>query len=341
MTNEPESQNAPLDRSSFVVRHSSASAPGKIILCGEHAVVYNRPAIALPLHHVRAHAAVEPAKTADGFSFSAPDFGRTWLLDAKPDDPLSLFTVEVLRALGVKDMPALHVTITSAIPIASGMGSGAAVATALVRALANRFGATLTNEQISALVYENERRLHGMPSGIDNTVIAFERPVWFEREQTLSPPSSSVQFIPIASPFTLLIADTGVRSATKLPIGDLRRRWQAESADYEALFDQVGEIAHAVRAALASGEIVALGSLLDRNHMLLQQLGVSSPELDQLVQVAKDAGALGAKLSGAGWGGVMLALVTAQIQQRVADALQSAGATQVLATVVEAVLEQQ
>lgn len=324
-----------------------ASAPGKIILCGEHAVVYGRPAIALPLHEVRARATVEPAKTTDGFSFSAPDFGRTWFLDAKPDDPLSQFAVEVLAALGVKHTPALHITITSAIPIASGMGSGAAVATALARALANHFGAKLTNEQISALVYENERRLHGTPSGIDNTVVAFERPLWFERGQEAgggvqgsedkeTGNAPMLQPLSVAAPFTLLIGDTGVRSATRLPVGYVRRRWRAKPARYEALFDQVGEIAHAIRAALAAGEIAALGPLLDRNHWLLQQIGVSSPELDHLVAAAKAAGALGAKLSGAGWGGVMLALATPETPERVAEALRAAGATQVLRTVVSA-----
>lgn len=345
-----DNQRPQLDPSLVVDRRSPASAPGKIILCGEHAVVYGRPAIALPLPDVRAHVAVEPAKTADGFSFSAPDFGRTWLLDAKPDDPLSQLVVEVLAALRVKDVPLLHVTITSAIPIASGMGSGAAVATALVRALAKHFEANLSDELVSALVFANERRLHGTPSGIDNTVVAFEQPIWFERGQgpaeekkgrvgegekdTLPLDRLTAQSLPIASPFTLLIGDSGVRSATKLPVGAVRRHWEAEPVRYEMLFDQVAEIAHAVRDALASGDIAALGPLLDHNHSLLQAIGVSSPELDQLVSAAKAAGAIGAKLSGAGWGGVMLALVKPETQAHVADALRASGATQVLATVV-------
>jgi mevalonate kinase len=114
----------------------------------------------------------------------------------------------------------------------------------------------------------------------------------------------------------------------------VRQRWQAEPARYEALFDRVGELVARARAALAAGDIAALGPLLGQNHALLQQIGVSSPELDALVAAARDAGALGAKLSGAGWGGVMLALVTPDARARVAKALTAAGARRVIETTI-------
>src|SRR3954453_8246456 len=138
----------------------------------------------------------------------------------------------------------------------------------------------------------------------------------------------------IPSPFTVLIGETGVRSATRLPVGEVRRRWQAEPARYEALFDQVGAIVTQARAVLEQGDIPALGPLLSQNHMLLQEIGISSPQLDALVGAAQAAGALGAKLSGAGWGGVMLALVAPDTRARVAAALEQAGAKRVSATVV-------
>lgn len=318
----------------------TASSPGKLILCGEHAVVYGRPAIALPLRDLRATVAVMPAPSP-GIHFAALDLSDKWRLDQRPDDSLSLLVGETLRYLNAQPNLALMIRITSVIPIASGMGSGAAVATALVRALAAFFTADLSAATISELVYQNERRLHGTPSGIDNTVVAFEQPIWFERKnQTHTPhPSSltpSMEPITIAAPFTLLIADTGVRSATKLPVGDLRRRWQADTPRYEALFDQIGGVAHAVRAALAEGNMPELGRLLDQNHVLLCELGVSSTELDTLVAAAKHAGALGAKLSGAGWGGVMLALVDPGDATRVAASLRTAGAASVLETMVTA-----
>lgn len=336
---------------------AEASAPAKLILCGEHAVVYNRPAIALPLADVRARVRVSP-RSWRGVHFSAPNLRRRWTLAERPDDTLSMLANETLHSLNASPTNGMLVTIRSKIPIASGMGSGAAVATALVRALAAASQQHLTNEHISALVYENERRLHGTPSGIDNTVVAFERPIWFVRQaveqqgegetksgdesSSLQPPASSahalIEPLSFAAPFTLVVADTGVRSATRMPVGEVRRRWLAEPARYEALFDEVRDVVVRVRGALAEGDIVALGSLLDRNHELLHTIGVSSPELDRLVHAAKAAGALGAKLSGAGWGGVMFALVTPETQERVIEALREAGASSIRVNTVHATI---
>jgi mevalonate kinase len=132
-----------------------------------------------------------------------------------------------------------------------------------------------------------------------------------------------------------LIGDTGIHSATRGPVGEVRRRWQARPAYYERLFDQVGALVIRVREALAQGDIQALGLLLDQNHALLKQIGGLSPELDRLVSAARDSGSLGAKLSGAGWCGVMFALVSEQMRAPVAAALAAAGATRVLETTIE------
>jgi mevalonate kinase len=317
-----------------------AHASGKIILCGEHAVVYARPAIALPLSDVRAYVTVQPAQpAASGITFHAPDLGQTWTLDDNPEHPLSELTRHTLAELGVERTPTLRLQITSSIPIASGLGSGAAIATAIVRALSAHMGRSLTNQAISALVYASERRFHGTPSGIDNTVVAFEQPIWFCRPSaaqlaTTQDARPTIEPIQIAAPFTLLIGDTGIRSATHLPVGDVRKRWQADPAHYEALFDQVDALVTQARQALASGAIDTLGGLLNQNHTVLQQIGVSSPELDRLVEAARAAGALGAKLSGGGWGGIMIALVEPHTRERVAEALRAANAANVLETTV-------
>ncbi len=327
---------------------TEASAPGKIILCGEHAVVYGRPAIALPLADLRARVVVEPGDAGSGITIDAPDLERRWTLASAPDHPLSALIVSVLDHLSrgaQSDVPApdLQIRITSTIPIAEGMGSGAAVATALVRALAAHLGHELPAEAVSTLVYTSERRFHGTPSGIDNTVIAFERPIWFVRRPSghdISCPDDPaiqnlIEPVTIAAPFRLLIGDTGVRSPTHLPVGEVRQRWQAETARYESLFDAIAACVIRARAALAQGDIRALGALLNENQALLEQIGVSSADLDRLVVAARAAGALGAKLSGAGWGGVMIALVTPADGERVAAALAEAGAARVLETAVE------
>jgi mevalonate kinase len=351
---EPLDDDAP--RSPLVSNRASASAPAKLILCGEHAVVYARPAIALPLAGIRARADVAAGRTGAGIVVYARDLGRRWRVAEGSDHPISELIASVLAKLGrpLDRTLDLKISIRSTIPIASGMGSGAAVATALVRALAAYFGRQLAPAEISALVYASERRFHGTPSGIDNTVIAYERPIWFLRRgvgsweagggpEAHQPPTPNSQLpaiepIAIAAPFTLVVADTGVRSPTRAPVGEVRRRWQAEPARYEAWFEQIGALALRVRAALADGDVAALRPLLTENHALLQQIGVSSPELDALVVAALEAGALGAKLSGAGWGGVMLALVASEASEPVVRALKEAGAKRVLETLVEPTL---
>jgi len=310
-----------------------ASAPGKIILCGEHAVVYGRPAIAIPLTDVRARVSIIPGAPGSGVCFDAPDLGRRWLIASAPHDPLSELTLAILRQSGVQHMPDIEISITSDIPIASGMGSGAAIATAIVRALASAFGRDLSAAEVSALVYESEQRFHGTPSGIDNTVIAYEQAIWFQRR---GEPPHQIEPLSIAAPFVLLIGDTGVRSATRLPVGEVRRRWERDQLRYEMLFDAVADVVHQVRRALAEGDRVALGPLLDRNQALLEEIGVSSPELERLIAAARSAGARGAKLSGGGWGGVMIALVEPETAQQVREALEAAGATRVLETIVQA-----
>lgn len=305
-----------------------AYAPGKVILFGEHAVVYGRPAIAVPVTEVRAQAQVEQGSAGQGTVVVARDVGRRLVLHETPDDePLARIVRLVLDAIKVERDPDLTVTVTSTVPIARGMGSGAAVSTALARALAQHFRRWLSSRTISELVYQAEILYHGTPSGIDNTVVAFEKPIYFVKEE-------GWEVFWVGKPFLLAIADTGVESSTREVVSDLRRRYDAEPALYIPLFDRAGEITVAARAAIEQGQTEALGQLMNQNHDVLQALGVSCPELDCLVTAAQEGGALGAKLSGAGRGGNMIALVTEEVRGRVGMMLRLAGATRVLFTQV-------
>jgi mevalonate kinase len=305
-----------------------AHASGKVILFGEHAVVYGRPAIAVPVTEVQAQAVVEPAEGNKGTVVVAPDLNRRVVVSlADDDEPLARIVSLALQAMHREPNPNLTITVTSTLPIARGMGSGAAVSTAIVRALAAHFDHWFPSRAISDLVYRTEVLYHGTPSGIDNTVIAYEKPVFFVKDV-------GWEVFWVGQPFRLAIADTGIESSTREVVGDLRRRYQAEPARYEPLFDRVGEIAAAARAAIELGQTRALGRLMDENHALLQEMGVSCPELDRLVIAAREGGALGAKLSGAGWGGNVIALVTEETQGRVGMMLRLAGATNVITTEV-------
>ncbi|MCS7260329.1 MAG: mevalonate kinase [Anaerolineae bacterium] len=315
-------------------------APGKVILFGEHAVVYGRPAIAVPVRGVEARVTVRPGERGSGIWLEccdlpalAPGEGtcRYPVREAPAGDPLRVAVLLGLTYLGIapSQEPDLVLTISSTIPIARGLGSGAAVATALLRALATYFNQPLSAEETSRLVYEVEKLFHGTPSGIDNTVIAYQQPVYFV-------PGEPVELLQVGVPFHLVIADTGIASVTRQVVGTVRQRWQAERARYEYLFDTIAALVRAAREAIVRGEWRALGPLMNENQTLLNEMGVSSPELDRLLKVARSAGALGAKLSGAGRGGFMIALVAEEDIAPVTEALERAGAAQVLSTCVMA-----
>ena len=308
----------------------SADAPGKIILFGEHAVVYGRPAIAVPVLQVRAHVEVyaRPQALAGEVHLQAPDVDLdAWLADLPGDQPLARVVREVLQDLSLSKCPACNIHITSTIPVASGLGSGAAVSVAVIRALSAFLGNPLPDEKVSAIAFEVEKLYHGMPSGIDNNVITYARPVFFVR-------GYPIESLRLPRPFTIVIGDTGVSSPTSLAVGDVRRLWQIDPARYEGVFDQIGRIAQLARKSIENGEPEHLGTLMNENQVHLRYIGVSSPELESLIEVAMAAGALGAKLSGAGRGGNMIALAEPEKANEVARALEEAGAVRTIVTVV-------
>lgn len=306
----------------------TASAPGKIILFGEHAVVYGQPAIAAPVSKLRARAVVTPDVHAPTgrVHIQAPDIGLDTILDDMADDhPLALTIRLVLAELGIANPPAFSIRVKSSIPLAAGMGSGAAVAVAMIRAVGGFLGKPLPLERVSALAFEVEKLHHGTPSGIDNSVVSYEKPIYYQRDQP-------IQVLQVSKPFTVVIADTGIPSPTAQAVGDVRRAWSVQPEYFEAWFASIGEISHTARRLIEAGEPLKLGPLMDENQALLQDIGVSSSELDCLVEVARQAGALGAKLSGGGRGGNMIALVSPELGQVVAQALLDHGAVQSIQT---------
>lgn len=308
----------------------TATAPGKIILVGEHAVVYGRPAIAAPVWQTVATATIQPNGAGAGCTIHATDIDlRFRLAEAGDDEPLAVVARLALAQLSLEREPDWHIELHSEIPIASGLGSGAALSTALVRALFAQQGRATDPAVISALVYESERFYHGTPSGIDNTVVAYGQPIWFVR-------GAVVQAFNPAKPLTIAIADSGIRSPTKETVGDVRQAWQREPARYEAIFDAIAAVVARARQAMEAGDLAALGGCFDENHALLEALGVSSAPLQKLIDAARQSGALGAKLSGGGRGGNVIALVEDGSIAAIGDALHGAGARRVIVTQIGA-----
>jgi mevalonate kinase len=312
---------------------ATAVAPAKIILLGEHAVVYGQPALAVPVDGVEAQATVFPAEgpltVRAHFPPAEARPPRSVEVGAAPEeDALATAVREALRHVGGADRPAWLIEVTSSIPTGRGMGSSAALAVAIVRAVGRAAGVELDDDTVALLAFEAERRTHGAPSGIDNTVIAHRRPIHFRQ--------GHAEPAVVGAPVDLVIADSGAASATREMVAAVGARRAGRPAVYDTWFERIGRLVEEAAAALAGGDLPRLGRLMNTNHLILQALEVSTPALDALVATARHGGALGAKLSGAGGGGVVVALATAETAQQLADALGHAGAAGVFHTQIGA-----
>ena len=308
---------------------TSSSAPGKIILFGEHAVVYGRPALAVPVTQVQATATVSE-NSRGGVWIEAPNIALSSALSQlAPDHPLVAVINSVFSTLSITRPPACTVYLQSTIPVASGLGSGADVSVAIIRALSAFLGQPLSDPQVNGLAFQAEKLYHGTPSGIDNTVVTYARPVYFVKGQP-------IKTFRVGASFTLVIGDTGISAPTKESVGAVRSLREADPTRWEKVFSQVGEIVWDARQAIERGDTAALGTLMDANHALLQEMTVSCAELDLLTEAAHKAGALGAKLSGGGRGGNMIALVLKEKASTMAETLLAAGAKRTIITTVRA-----
>jgi mevalonate kinase len=289
---------------------ASADAFGKAIVVGEHFVVYGTHAVAMPLPGLQTRVTVIPSSglTVDavGFSFEEmqPSIERAFQL------------------IGVEDL-SVGIHVESTVPTGCGLGSSAAYAVALIRALDAAYSCGMDPETINQMAFELEKIPHGNPSGIDNTVVAYESPLLFAHGKEPEPLSC-------AGRFSFLVADSGQRFPTSEAVGRVRQWRSANGLRFEGLCQLSQEVTEKAVVALRSGDPVALAPLLNESHRMLREIGASSETLDALVTASLDAGAIGAKLTGAGIGGSVIVLLNdASDRQSITSALLNAGARHV------------
>lgn len=287
---------------------------------GEHAVVYGQPAIALPFSAVEVVAQVR--EQGDSLTVSCQFYEGLVHQMPKVWESLKHAIRFSLYRIGAPTDPAIHVEISSTIPAERGMGSSAAVAVAVARALFAYYDQPLTDEELWDIVQSSEKIAHGNPSGVDAATTSGKQPVFFIRNQPIEP-------VVLALDAYLVVADTG-RTGNTLEAIESVASLMKEGPEALLLVEALGECSHQARQALARNEAGLLGDVMNQAHTYLQRLGVSDEALDHLVKIAQQAGALGAKLTGGGRGGCMIALTqTAQEAKAVAAALQAAGAREI------------
>ncbi|WP_028273831.1 mevalonate kinase [Atopococcus tabaci] len=295
------------------------TAHGKIILMGEHSVVYGEPAIAVPFPSV----SVVATLTEKSGSITIESDYFTGELDQAPHslDNLKAAVQVTCEALG-QFASGFHMHIQSTIPPERGMGSSAAVAAAVIRSLYAHFHRDLDREQLLRLVNVSETIAHGNPSGLDAWMTSGEIPVYFQKEKPFEP-------LPLQMNAYLVVADTGQKGQTKDTVRDVSRLEQLYSEEARRIIRRLGALAEQAKVAIQEKNPVQLGECMKKAHSQLMTLTVSNAHLDRLVAAALYAGALGAKLTGGGRGGCMIALAADRMAaEKIAAALEHAGAEQ-------------
>lgn len=273
-------------------------APSKLILVGEHAVVHGQPAIAIPFPLIGVKATITSIP-GEVFLNSTLYKGT---MDKAPEFLKGIVST-IKHTLVMLDIPSkdLSIKVESSIPTGKGLGSSAAVAIAIIKSLFAYSDRAYTDEEVLFLANIAETHAHGSPSGIDPLTVNSKNPVWYKK-------GTPIEYIKPDSEFHFVVADSGREADTKTAVGTVTELMKSAPDKIQATMSRLGDITHQVRDALETSSKQVLGYLLTEAQKELVTLGVSDGGLNKLIQLAMDEGALGAKLTGAGNGGCIIAL---------------------------------
>ena len=307
---------------------ATAVSPAKVILFGEHFVVSGNSAISMTID-LPTTITVEPLKVdeiqirSEGLDVEAA-FSTTGQIirsaganaesKLRPIYEVADFTLKKLKQAKV----GLKIAVKSRVPIGMGLGSSAATAVGTVSALTTLLGWPLSREEIFDAAYTLEKMVHGHPSGVDQATITYGGLISYRGGKV----EATLQ---LTQPPLLIIGNTGKRRSTGEFVGRVTRLRETEPKVYGRIASEAQEISERALDALRNGQSHALGSLMNENQRLLESVGVSSPDLERLISAVRSAGAFGAKLTGGGGGGCMIAAVDKTTHAGVSRAIEEAG----------------
>jgi mevalonate kinase len=302
---------------------------GKAILFNEHFVVYGIPSIVSAIGKYTI-AKINPSEikgyTIQDNRDATPGYKQNKIEQQKTS------INNIIKKMDLDlNKKGINIELSGNLYAASGIGASAASCVAIVRALSNYYNLNLSDEEINKIAYEGEKGYHGTPSGVDNTASTFGGLIWFEKSDT-----NVIEKIEIQNQIEIVMGNTGKVANTELAVKGVRDRKNNNPDKYKDIFNRAENIAYLAKRAFQEEDYTELGKLMNENHRLLQQIEVSTRELDFLVNIAREHGAYGAKLTGGGLGGNIIALTPGRdLQEEVANAIEKEG-FQTLKTVIGA-----
>lgn len=278
---------------------------GKTILFGEHFVVYGKASIASGIS--RKTTAELASGSEPGFKiFDNRDTAEGYKEKYREAQAESVRRMnEAVWHIDFETNP-VEVTLAGDLYCASGVGASAASCVAMARAVSEHFDLNLTDEEINLCGLEGDKAYAGNPSGIDNTASTYGGLIFFRKNLEGGP--NTMQQLALGKPLNILLVSTGVTTKTSIAVQGVKDRMQADPETYNAIFEEAENLVQLAKIALANGDLEQIGKLMNRNHELLQKIGVSHDKLDYLVELTRKHGAVGSKMTGGGMGGYMVAL---------------------------------
>lgn len=296
---------------------------GKVILFGEHFVVYGRPTIA---------SGISKRTVAELMAGSNPGFN---IVDNRPAAPgyIAKYAESQIKSVKLMNDAVWHLdfhknpvdmTLGGDLYCASGVGASAASCVAMARAVSEHFKLGLNDEQINLCGLEGDKAYAGTPSGIDNTCSTYGGLIYFKKN--LEGGKNTMDRMKLGKPLDIIMVSTGITTKTEEAVAGVRERMKQHPDEYARIFDEAENIVGQAKEALAAGDVELVGKLMDQNHILLQKAGVSHEKLDYLCELTKKNHALGAKMTGGGMGGYMVAVFSCpNCQEKAALACEKEG----------------